>query len=108
MVPRKPGAIKSTFIPQAKKLVIFCVISIGIYLVNVHNCGTTFLEASTKVDASQINAFYFFDVWFSPTAALVLTCSESVLLSRCICSFDINIEAEKKSITPFDMSSNLN
>ena len=72
---------------------------------HILGAGTTFLEASTKVDASQINAFYFFDVWFSPTASLVPKYSKSVLLSGCIRSPDKNIEAEKKSVSPFDMSS---
>ena len=58
----KPDPKKSTFIPRTKKLIIFCVISIGIYLVNVHNCGTIFLEASPEVKDSQIKAFHFFDV----------------------------------------------
>ena len=39
----KPVAFVSTFIPWMKKLIIFCVISIGIYIVNVQICGTTFL-----------------------------------------------------------------
>ena len=67
--------------------------------------GTTFLETPPKVDASQINAFYFFDVWFSPTASLVHAYSKSVLVAGCIRSPDKTIEAETKSVTPFDMSS---
>ena len=69
---------------------------------HILGAGTTFLEASTKVDASQINAFYFFDVWFSPTASLVPKYSKYVLLSGRIHSPDKNIEAEKKSVSPFD------
>ena len=42
--------------------------------------GTTFLEPSPKVKCSCVNAFYFFDVWFSPTASLIQKYSESVLL----------------------------
>ena len=68
----------------------------------ISGVGTTFLEASAKVDASQINAFYFFDVWFSPTASLVPKYSKSVLLSGCIHNPDKNIETDEKSVTPFD------
>ena len=47
---------------------------------HIPGAGTTFLEGSTKVDGSQINAFYFFDVWFSPTASLEHKYSESAFL----------------------------
>ena len=69
---------------------------------HILGAGTTFLEASTEVDASQINAFSFFDVWFSPTASLIHAYSKSVLVAGCIRSTDKNIEAETKSVTPFD------
>ena len=72
------------------KVITFCQISEDIfnYYRKVYStpmyelCGTTFGEASLKVNCSFGNAIYFFDLWFSPAASLEHKYSRNLLLVR--------------------------
>ena len=44
MLPPQTDLEEEYFYTVDEKMIIICVISIGIYLVNVQNCGTTFWD----------------------------------------------------------------
>ena len=76
--PKQGSRYSTVYFPIEIENTLQNMITIGKY--TVLHAWDHFLEASKKVDGSQINSFYSFDLWFSPTASLEHKYSESVLI----------------------------